>query len=397
MTLQFQPPPDWLAQEYVNRKNPVVQALESAQSIIQTYANSRLKQQQQAAANRAGKVNEFKSIADYVPADQVSNVASQYGINIPPESSQPPMVSTGTVTPVEMNAQQSLPQEHPAELSPLIQASLDAGHPDHLGLGSRIPTSKAGLAKYNSTLEAQGKLKRLSAGPAPDVPVMTHEAALLAGHAPRGTILAETPTTNAQDQKYSNEQDRLEQQAIDRLSRLRGDQSLARTENQRDAAIQAYNTIDRVKNEGRDPSQLEYYDILGQMWKARTGSSPTDQAIRDLDAKTFKGSLGKAYQYFSGKPAGVTTPEILQNIQDFAADSGLQSDKFHEAYMGSHKIKPSGLEEKRWQPLFNSHRGMSFVEGTGYKPGAKATPATAYSDPDKEARYQAWKAKQGKP
>jgi len=174
--------------------------------------------------------------------------------------------------------------------------------------------------------------------------------------------------------KHQSEQDRLEQQAKQGLTSVRGDQALQRVEAQRDASIQAYNTIEQLKKENRMPSQIEYYDLLGQMWKARTGASPTDQAVKDLDAKTFKGSLAHATQYFTGKPAGMTTGAILQNIQNFAKQSGLQADKMHGAYMGTRLVKPKNLEDDRWAPLAKEGRGMSFSEATGANNAPMAQP-----------------------
>jgi hypothetical protein len=164
--------------------------------------------------------------------------------------------------------------------------------------------------------------------------------------------------------KHDQQQDKLEQNARMGLMSMRGDQSLQRIEAQRDASITAYNTINTIKKEGRLPSQVEYYDILGQLWKARTGASPSEQAIHDLDAKTFKGSLAKAAQYFSGKPAGVTTTDILNNIQEFAKTSGMQADELHKAYMASRLVKPKDLDEDRWNPLAQAGRGMSFADAT---------------------------------
>lgn len=166
----------------------------------------------------------------------------------------------------------------------------------------------------------------------------------------------------SQQEKYSSSQDKLEQNAISKLSSIRGDTSIARIETQRDASISAYNTIDSIKKEGRLPSQIEYYDIIGQLWKARTGAAPTNEAIRDLDAKTWKGSLGKAATYVTGKPMGTTTAEVLDNIQNFAKVSGNQADKLHAGYMQTHLIKPAGLDEERWNNIKKNNRGLSFDE-----------------------------------
>ncbi|MES1989094.1 MAG: hypothetical protein V4440_13900 [Pseudomonadota bacterium] len=165
-------------------------------------------------------------------------------------------------------------------------------------------------------------------------------------------------------QKHDSEQDRLENGAIQRLSSLRGDKSLQDAEAKRDAAITVYNTIDKLQQKGEMPSKLVYYDLLGQMWKARTGTAPTNEAIRDLDQKTFKGDINKAVTFFTGKATGGTTQSILQNIKDFAKDSGDAADLFHSQYMKAHLIKPTGLDDSRWQNIAGTNRGISFADAT---------------------------------
>lgn len=195
-----------------------------------------------------------------------------------------------------------------------------------------------------------------------NVPVMTTSDALGKGSVPKGTIIKDEK--DGTGGKADNEYDKLEGQVINRIVGIRGDKSLARTEEQRDAAMQAFNTIASIKNEHRLPNQLEYYDILGQMWKARTGSSPTDQAIRDLDVKTLKGDLGKAYQYFSGDAAPRTTEGVMDAIQKFADVSGKQADKLHSGYMQSHLVKPKNMSQNDFDRVVKANRGMSFEEGT---------------------------------
>lgn len=402
MALQFRPPDD-LVRDYLNRPSPGQEASAGIQQALQQYAqnkkeeeNKKYQQQALTSLDAQRKATEFKAMADYLPEKQVAGVGRAYGLPFPAQTPDPTEQPPNTgYTPQGQPMSLAQPAQQAPQISDVVLAHIQ--ETGHNPMDHDIPTSKAGLAKYKTGLETKKLEKELNAPPKGPLKTLTKEEALANGEFdPTKELMVEPPDRSAKDQKYTNEQDRLEAQAIDRLSKLRGDQSLARTENQRDAAIQAFNTIDRVKKEGRMPSQLEYYDILGQMWKARTGASPTDQALRDLDAKTFKGDLGKAFQYFSGKPAGVTTGDVLQNIQDFAADSGLQSDKFHSSYMDSHKLKPSGLEQSRWDPILNSHRGTSFVEATGYKPREIAAAHQAYADPGKEERYQAWKAKQGR-
>jgi hypothetical protein len=391
MTVQFTPPPDWLVQNYINRKSPVQEILDAGAGAANSYV----------AAKSAKQKVQNDALKQYVDAFGVGGpalagqVAQRNGLQNPPvlpSSSTAPgdAYAPKGVTPAPLvgkSPDETASPDQAPPVSPIIQASLAAGHPNHAGLSYTPPTPEQMASYQNQGKYGQGKIAEANQALGmtktqleinklqnedPNVPVMTREDALKKGVVDKNAKIIEPLNTDAKDSRYTNEQDRLEQQAIDRLSKLRGDQSLARVENQRDASIQAYNTIERIKQEGRDPSKLEYTDLLGQMWKARTGSSPTDQALRDLDQKTAHGDIGKAYTYFAGKPGGATTPEVLQNIQDFIADSGTQADKLHSSYMDSHKLKPSGLEDARWQPVLNSHRGMSFVEGTGYKPKSSA-------------------------
>lgn len=162
--------------------------------------------------------------------------------------------------------------------------------------------------------------------------------------------------------REDQQQDKLENQATQRLASLRGDQSLARVETQRDGAISAYRLLDTAKHEGRDLSKAEYYDLLGQIWKARTGSSPTDAAMRDLDSKTLHGDVSKMGTYFSGKPMGATTPEVLANLQQFVKHTGELADEQHQAYMAPHLVKPAHLKPELWDPIAKTARGMSFSD-----------------------------------
>ena len=377
MPIPFEPPNLPLAYQESNL-DKFNKSLEILNAYAEQRRNRNFQQQQLMSLDAQRKAKEFEAIAPYIPEAQIPSAAKQYGINVQTEGSVPPIQSTGTVA-------GEIPQD---STSPFINHwNTTIGQEQ---MTPTRPTSKAGLEKYQKNLQ----MTKIEGEMAPKIPI-TKEALIASGESfdPMKQVIVEPPNKLEISNKENQQQDKLEGQAIQRVTNLRGDASMARTENQRDAAIQAYNTIKRVKEEGRLPSQIEYYDLLGQMWKARTGSSPTDQAIRDLDAKTLKGSLAKAYQYFSGKPAGITTSEILDNVQAFASDSGMQADKLHSGYMKSHLIKPTGLNNDRWQNILSTHRGLDFQEATGYKAKTPSTQ-TIYNDPAKEARYQEWKAKQ---
>lgn len=173
--------------------------------------------------------------------------------------------------------------------------------------------------------------------------------------------------------KNQARQDKLEAAYRSAQTSVRGDPSMARTESQRDASITAFNTLQNAKNSGREITQAEYYDTLGQLWKARTGAAPTDQAIRDLDINTIQGALNKKLTWVDGKPRGATSQEVVDALQNFVADSGMQADKIHGGYMKSRLKPPSGLDPDRIANV-DAGRGMSFQEATGYQPeGPKKT------------------------
>lgn len=178
----------------------------------------------------------------------------------------------------------------------------------------------------------------------------------------------------AAGQKHDTEQDRLEAQAMQRVSSLRGDQALARIETQRDGAISAYSLLQQAKNEKRPLTQAEYYDLLGQLWKSRSGAAPTQESMRDLDSRTFKGDITKMATYFTGKPQGATTEAVLDNLRQFTKHTGDLTDAQHDAYMAPHLVKPAGLDEDRWNPIKNTARGMSFADAVKRSQGTQAKP-----------------------
>lgn len=165
MALQFNPP-DWLIQQYLQQPRPIDKLAGTVATISDQYAQRKAAQHKEALAQQQRDTQTFTAVAPYAEEAAIPGLAKQYGVNIPSAGSTPPVVSTGTaVTPNEMAAQQSLPSEHPEgvpETSPLIQAHSDATGWNPTG---KIPTSKAGLAKYKKNLETQKLQKELDKPP----------------------------------------------------------------------------------------------------------------------------------------------------------------------------------------------------------------------------------------
>jgi hypothetical protein len=164
--------------------------------------------------------------------------------------------------------------------------------------------------------------------------------------------------------KESNHQDTLEKQADDRITQVRGDQSLMRAEHQRDSAGMAYDTIAKAESEHRPLTELEQTDLVGQLWQARTGKAPTDSDMKLLNDRTAKRGFNHMVTYLTGNPSlvGASTDDTLANLKQFVKSTGLKADQQWEATMGPRLIKPTSLEQSRWDHLMSKHRGISFTD-----------------------------------
>jgi hypothetical protein len=164
--------------------------------------------------------------------------------------------------------------------------------------------------------------------------------------------------------RQDQQQDKLEQGAKQMVANLRGDKSLARAEEQRDAAAVAVNRLKEIQASGKGMNPVDYTDILGQIYKARTGAAPGEEVLHNIRQATAKGKLDQAYTFVTGQQAPATTQDITNSLMNMAQSMGKQADAFHQGYMNSHLIKPSGLEDERWQPIIKTGRGLSFAEAT---------------------------------
>lgn len=166
MGLQFNPP-EWLLQEYMNRKRPIDELGDQVKAI----GDQNLQRQQQAQALKVAqdtkRAEQFKAIADYLPEQQIPGVARQYGINIPQDNFTPPTQSTGTIDD-NMN-----PIAQPQ--SPIIQHFQSLNQTAPGGLPPR-PTSKHGLDKYKENLG----LTKTESDLSPKTPI-TKEALMASG------------------------------------------------------------------------------------------------------------------------------------------------------------------------------------------------------------------------
>lgn len=166
------------------------------------------------------------------------------------------------------------------------------------------------------------------------------------------------------DTRKTFHEDTVINQAMQRIAGTKGDPSLARTELQRDAAAQGYNTITNAEAQKRPLSPLEYYDTLGQVWRAKTGTAPTVESMGAIEGKTLEQKFNNAGTFLFGKPLAANSPEMISNLKNYLQDTGEQLDRSHEAYMATHTIKPPGISDANWAPLASSARGLTFKDAT---------------------------------
>lgn len=216
--------------------------------------------------------------------------------------------------------------------------------------------SLTGTPTYTTNQENQNRLQTQKMQQVSDMArygQLTPEQQIMMGFRQQGM-------NNLQDQR----QNQMEQQALARITSLRGDISLKNVETQRDAAVSAYNTLQTAQHEGRLPNQVEYLDILGQLWKARTGAAPTDQVLKEFNVGTVQQNLNRVYQWATGKPAPGNTKQVMSALKDFVGSTGESLDQQHQAYWKNHLIKPKGLDDDRWDNIKNVTHGNSFADAT---------------------------------
>lgn len=197
-------------------------------------------------------------------------------------------------------------------------------------------------------------------------PVMTQDAALAAGSVPKGARII-NPNQGNSDKK---EQDAYWRESVRGLQSIRGDSELKNTEAQRTAAITSYNRLRDIEMTGKAPNPIDYIDILGQIYKARTGTAPSQEVLKEAKQQTATGQFGKAFTYFTGQQAPGTSKEIAASLKDMVAHMGLQADDLHDGFMQAHgsQVFNPNMSPENVAKLSKIARGKSFTEATGVKP-----------------------------
>lgn len=421
MTLEFRPPQD-LINAYLSRPSPGEIASKGIQDAMQTYVAEKDAKQKEALAQQAKDIEMAKGLAgngqDFMDAynkvvatrtpqpnaqatptaqapslidrakaffggtqagktpNQTQAPASDPYASMP--GMQPPTPSTGTVSGISPT-----PTTPGLVSSPTTDPLIQEYQKDPIAFKQQHGTN--GMTKLKSQAELD---KMLTEKPTDKFYTTDQSTKLLKNNPDAAEMIGSFPkdqvprdavhlmmTTGKQDMslgtKESQQQDKLEEQYRKSFQQIRGDPALKRVEEQRDAAAIVYNRIKEVKDHGQVLNPVDYVDMLGQAYKARTGTAPTNEVLEQARQATAKGNYGKAYTFFTGQQAPATTESIMQSLQDMALSMGTQADKFHDGYMRSRMRPPKGLAHDRVENV-KAERGMSFAEATGYQPPSGA-------------------------
>lgn len=372
MVLQFQPPPDWLVQNYVAQKNdnPFVDALNSAGSIAQQYQQHKLQQSQLASLEASRKANEFKAIADYVPEAQLPDVAKQYGINFP----SAPTPSTGTLPSPDQTAGTPDIQGSPIVQapSPIVQA-----HAQTTGfnpLNVPMPTSKAGLAKYKNAIDTQHtelENKKLLEKKGP-LKTITKEQVLADGtYDPSTQYIVEPPAPRLD---ISTKQDQFDQKEWDKIVRDTNPLT-ARTSTTLGMAAKANFNADRALVTLSKPvvTNQEAGNVMADIASIYQNGSPTAYGMSHQEYSTLYGKIQGALQTVTGKPQDALPDEIKNRLVEVLHDmKGTNNQVLKQQLDFTEKSKARIIKKfpQEWQDI----RGT--LENNPANPGQTTIPET---------------------
>jgi hypothetical protein len=250
MAIPFNPP-NWLIQEYINRKHPIQEASEGIQGALQTYAQTRQAQEQKEMQNQQFEMQKQQNYIKAFEAggpELAAEVAAKMNYQNPPSLpgrtavqagpggtagivNQPQMQSSqvhpGSGIPMtgnEMAAQQSLPAEHGSTIDAwnAFKSNRTPNANQAAGMSQQTPGPLGFTPDQFNQFGQQGKygekqrqnaladlqyakgLKDLSQDPNAPQPVMTKEDALKRGQVAPGTKILDDGS--AADSRFASNQ-----------------------------------------------------------------------------------------------------------------------------------------------------------------------------------------------
>lgn len=346
MALQFTPPPDWLVKGYVDRQNLGQQTSETVNQAYQAYIQQKALQQKQANDSDEAYVKAFQAGGP----DLANQIAVRRGIKNPPsiEPVTPPTVSSGTVpTPAQPSVDpmqgpplpgvglglktQQTPQSGLGAPSPIVQASLDAGHPNHADVkGYQLPTPEqmskwANQGDYGQKKMAEAKLnlemnKTMQGmeGKGP-LQTVTKEQALASGtFDPGKQVMVEPPAPRLD---ISEKQSQFDQREWDKIVKDVSP-ATASTRTTLGMATKANFQADRALVTLSKPvvTVQEAGNAMADIAAIYQTGSPTQYGMSHQEYNTLYGKVQSALQSVTGKPQDALPDAIKQRLIEVLHD-----------------------------------------------------------------------------
>ena len=202
-----------------------------------------------------------------------------------------------------------------------------------------------------------------------DPEVFNSATALLEKHMDKIQAAKDKASAKADRDQESDDKDQQElfEKGSNHLIQVRGDKSVTDSETMRNASIQALGTINQAERENPNGvmNPAQYVDTITQLYRAKNGSAPDVESLKEMKQKTAKGDYGSMYTFLTGEPAPATTKDVQSALKQFILDTGEQADRIHEGAMNPREIINPGLKGKYLQRLqddINQGRGTTFKD-----------------------------------
>lgn len=203
--------------------------------------------------------------------------------------------------------------------------------------------------------------------------------------------------SDATDWKHTVEQDKLEKEYSDRVQRVVAARTggLGLQDQKVDQAIHLRSMVNQSWNpqtKTYELPEMQQGELVMGLANLVSGSQVSNiEQLRSITPKTARGDMAHLVSYWSGKPITNQPQEMIKNLVTSIDRQGQVSEKLRDKYMnGLKSLRPKALDQDRADSIAQAQLTSSFSDVLKESPDQQGN-TQAYSDPAKEARYQAWK------
>lgn len=193
-------------------------------------------------------------------------------------------------------------------------------------------------------------------------------------------------------------QDALEKTYTDRVTKVVN--SRTGQLGQQDAKVDQAVHLRTLSNQYFNP-QTKSYDIpeaqagemvVGLANLVSGGNVANLETLKQVTPKTAAGDMNHLVAYWTGKPVTYNTQAMYKNLVDSIDRQGGAAQKLRDQYQSGLKaFRPKGLNSDTADQIEKVQLTTNYNDFVNQSPDKATAAPKAYSDPGKEARYQAWK------